>query len=205
MLSDGMLLLAMLACLAVDNPNPWQAAGQKDAIHVWARDVPNSAIRELRAEGVIALPPERLWEVVTDTSHYMEFMPYVEEARRMGQAEGGGHYEYQRLAPPLVKKRDYIIKTQSNIDAEAGTWTHAWAAAADRGPPPRADAVRVTVVDGSWTLKRLDADHTHVTYRLFTDPGGAVPRWVANRANSQSIPDLMDAVARRAKDPNYRR
>ena len=60
MLSDGMLLLAMLACLAVDNPNPWQAAGQKDAIHVWTREVPDSSIRELRAEGVIALPPERL-------------------------------------------------------------------------------------------------------------------------------------------------
>lgn len=197
--------LMLLAPLPAGNPNPWRQAAEKKDITVYTREVPDSPIRELKAESVMALSAERVWAVVTDTAHYTEFMPYVEEARRITSDSDVVHYEYQRINPPLVKKRDYVIKTWSEADAAQGLWVHSWQTVPEVGPVPTDDAIRVTTVDGSWTLRRLDAVHTHVTYRLFTDPGGALPRWIANKANSQSVPDLMTAVRRRAEDPTYTR
>lgn len=199
------LVLTLLWAIPQANLNPWQQASQRDDVAVFTREVQDSPLRELKAESVMPFGAETLWQVIVDTAHYADFMPYMEEARRITSDTDSVHYEYQRLNLPLVKKRDYVIKTTSEPDGGDGVWVHRWQSAPDIGPAPTKDAVRLTRVDGSWTLRRLDADHTHVTYQLYTDPGGSLPRWIANRANSQGVPDLMMAVRKRAQNPQYRR
>lgn len=199
------LLCTLLSVLPHDNINPWQRTAQRDDIVVYTREVPDSPLRELKAESIMAIEPQRVWAVIVDTAHYAEFMPYMEEAHRITSDDALTHYEYQRINPPLVKKRDYVLKTVSEPDDDAGLWVHRWQAVTNIGPKATGDAIRVPHVDGSWTLRRLDHGHTHVTYQLLTDPGGALPRWIANRANSQSVPDLLTAVRKRAQDASYKR
>lgn len=194
------LFLTMLWAAPQGEGHLWQQSVQHGDISVSSRKVADSEIHELKAESVMPLAAEQIWQVILDTEHYAEFMPYVQKARRITSDTEAIHYEYQCLHPPLVKKRDYVIKTTSEPDAAAGLWVHRFESAPNIGPAPTDEAIRVTKVEGSWTLRRLDAQHTHVTYRLFTDPGGSVPRWIANRANSRSIPELLEAVRKRAQN-----
>ncbi len=196
------LALNILAVPA--NTNPWDEVKNADGLRVWARDVPGSNIREVKAETDVAVAPERVWEVLADIEHYTEFMPYVLEARVLAPHETG-HFEYQRIDPPLVDQRDYTLRVTRTANPALGEWRHSWVPANDRGPAAKNGVVRVTIAEGYWQLNRIDATHTKVTYWLYTDPGGSIPAFVANKANTTSVPDLLGAVKHRALNPAWRR
>ena len=74
------------------------------------------------------------------------------------------------------------------------TWT-----VSTEGPAESDKAVRLKVNDGSWTLEPLDGGkRTRATYYLYTDPGGSIPSWIANKANTMALPDLFEAIRKRA-------
>jgi hypothetical protein len=197
--------LWLLLLTALPNPNPWQAIKDSDGVQVWARAVPDSPVREVKAQSVIEAPVSRVWYVLGDLEHYTEFMPYVEEARVLSSAGADARYEYLRLDPPLVSKRDYVLKTTLEINEQTGVYVRRFQAISDRGPPPQDGTVRLNLVDGSWTLERIDATHTLATYWLHTDPGGSLPAWITNKANNTSVPDLLAAVRQRSLNPAWKR
>ena len=53
--------------------------------------------------------------------------------------------------------------------------------------------------------RTLTAGRLTPSRRLHPAPGGMLPKWLANRANIDSVPALLQAVKRRAVDPNYHR
>jgi hypothetical protein len=183
----------------------WEKANEDEGVTIWSRDVGNERVREVKAETVINLPAKRIWEVVRDVENFPEFMPYVLEAQIIKVVDEKNWYQYQRLDPPLVDMRDYVLKvTTENKPAEA-TYYLRWKADNGFGPQPREDSVRLKLCDGSWTLKALGPNRTHLTYWLYTDPGGSIPGWIARKANTVSLPDLMSAVRNRASDPTWKR
>jgi len=42
---------------------------------------------------------------------------------------------------------------------------------------------------------------TRATYALFTDPGGSIPSFIANKANTTALPDLFAAVRKLSAAP----
>ena len=59
--------------------------------------------------------------------------------------------------------------------------------------------VRVKVNTGSWLLEpREEGKKTFVTYSLLTDPGGSLPKFVADKANKKAVPDVIRAVRKNA-------
>jgi hypothetical protein len=201
-----LLLLPTLAAAAPVNPNAWEEVKNSDGIRVIARDVPGSNIRELQAEAVVAATAETIWAVVSDVPHYTEFMPYViETALVPGDAGPNGRYEYQLIDPPLVDKRDYTLKVVSEEKPAEGKYRRDWVPANDKGPGLKDSVVRVTICEGFWQVERLTDKTARVTYWLYTDPGGNIPAWMANKANTTSVPDLMRAVRSRSLNPKWRR
>jgi len=197
--------LAIAALFAPGNPNPWQQVKNDDGMVVWAREVPGSSIREVKAETTVDVRAERVWEVLSDVAKYVEFMPYLVETRILGPAGERARYEYQLIDPPLVDRRDYTLRVSFEEQPETGVFRRAWTPANDKGPPAKDGVVRVAVCEGSWTVERKGAEQARVVYWLYTDPGGAIPNWVANRANATSVPDLLRAVRQRSLNPQWRR
>jgi hypothetical protein len=202
MMSIWPLLFALP--LAPPNPNSWEQALDSDEIQVWVRDVPGARVREVRAEAVMPSAARRVFDVLEDVEHYLEFMPYMVEAKKIAPA-AGGHYEYQRIDPPVVDMRDYTIHVKLTVDGDNGLYQRAWSLANDKGPPAREDAIRVAVNEGVWTVERVTDSSARLSYYLYTDPGGSIPAWLANRANTESIPDLFAAIRQRAKDPRWKK
>ncbi len=205
MLTSALVLTALLAADdGSNNPNRWEEISSNEGLTIWTRDIPGARVREVRAQSVVAAPPKRVWEVLSDLEHYTEFMPYVEETIKVTSLEGG-HIEYQRIDPPLVDRRDYTLKVSLVVDEAKGTYRREWVEANDKGPPVREGTVRVAINRGAWTVEALPDGKSRLSYYLYTDPGGSLPAWIANKANTKSVPDLMSAVKNRSLDQSWRR
>ena len=161
---------------------------------VWAREKPGSDVREVKAIGEIDAPPERVYDVITDFEHYADFMPYVEDAKVVRRTDELC-VSWAVMNAPLVSRRDWVVAVKLDPTTKAGTsWT-----VSSEGPAPSDRAVRLRVNDGSWKLEPLDGGkRTRATYYLYTDPGGSIPTWIANKANSMALPDLFEAIRKRA-------
>jgi ribosome-associated toxin RatA of RatAB toxin-antitoxin module len=160
---------------------------------VWVREKPGSDVREVRAVGEIDAPPEKVYDVITDFEHYAEFMPYLEDGKVISRTQDEV-VTWAIMNAPMVSRRDWVVRVKLDPAKKAGTtWT-----VATEGPPPTDKAVRLKINDGSWKLEALDGGkRTRATYYLYTDPGGSIPTWIANKANTMALPDLFEAIRKR--------
>lgn len=199
MISCGLVAL----CLVAPGEPAWEPVKDADGVRVFARAVGSGGVREVKAETVVATPPPRVLAVLEDVEHYVDFMPYMSEARVLRRF-AGGHIEYQHIDPPFVDERDYALEVRITTDAD-GTLRRRWTEANGEAPPPVEGRVRVPINRGSWTLAPLPGGRTAITYHVHSDPGGSLPAWLVNKANTTSIPDLLVAVRQRAIDPTWKR
>lgn len=198
-------LLALLAVLATPDPAAgpgWREVARKGGVTVAARARKDARVPELRAVGLIDAPPHAVWRALRDYAAYPRVMPYTQEARVVrNEAQGRVLYVYSLVNAPLVSKRDYVVRTEDVSDWRAGKGYLAlrWRAANDV-VPERKDVVRVRLNDGYWRFEPRDAGRrTYATYYLFTDPGGAIPAWMVDKANHSTLPDVFRALEKAAR------
>jgi hypothetical protein len=149
---------------------------------------------------VIKAPVASVWKVLIDFSKYTKFMPYLERGEVI-KNEGNYRWQYCRVNAPIVSKRDYTLK----YDLSAAPNRLDWVADNASGPKEKKKYVRVKLAKGSWILSpAAGGKHTKVIYQLLTSPGGSIPFWVANMANKRAVPDIVRAVRKRVKRPQYK-
>jgi len=56
---------------------------------------------------------------------------------------------------------------------------------------------------GSWILEEYGQGKTLAIYVVCTDPGGSLPKWALNMATKFSLPEIIDRVRQRVKNPKY--
>ena len=193
------LLLVPLLILGVDEPR-WEMAADSDGVKVYGRKRGDSDVREMKAIGLINAPPADVWKAVRDYDNYPKTMPYVEDGKVLSR-EGGDKVTvlYSKLNTPLVDRRDYIIRLvdESNWQDGKGFMKVTWTVVNDmddKVPVPK-DVVRVRVNEGYWLLEpREDGKKTFATYYVFTDPGGSIPNFIINKANTLAVPRVFEAI-----------
>ena len=135
-------LCALLAIPAAAAEDGWVKASEENGITIFTREKAGTAIKELKAVGVVDAPPHVCMNVVLDVEHFKDFMPYTKESLVVAREGSRVLYSYQYLSLPLISDRDYTLKVVDvTPDAAPGqapayykkTWTQANA----RGPRPR--------------------------------------------------------------------
>lgn len=195
----GHLAFALAAALlsAQDAGPGWEKKAEGQGVTIYSRAHPGSDVKEIRAVGEVDAPPLAVLRVVSDFSRYKDVMPYTEESKVLLREDGGKvvHF-YTVINAPFVSRRDYSLRVVDESDWKGGQgflkvhWT-----LSDKGPAPKNGNVRVKVNEGGWLLEPLDGGkRTRATYLLFTDPGGTLPTWIINKANSSAIPDIFAAL-----------
>lgn len=181
----------------------WKLASRGSQIEIYSRPRPGSAISEIKAIGEIAAPPFAVQNVLDDRPSYPRFMPYVVECKLLSNGNEP-LVVYQHLAPPIVSARDYTIRIFRETSERPGGTQFAtrWESANALGPAERPGIVRVKINEGSWRLEPAPGG-THATYCLFTDSGGALPGFIANKANQIAVGKLFEAIRKQVKDPKY--
>ncbi len=193
------LLLLSLVFLAA-NELHWELAADVDSIKIFARQHPGAEVREVKAFSLVDATPHEIWGVIRDYDNYAKTMPYTVEAKVLSKNQGGKLiYLYSRLEMPLVNSRDYIIEIadESAWKDGAGFLKISWTAAngMDALMPLQGSTVRVRINEGYWLLEpREDGRKTLATYYVYTSPGGSIPSWIANKANSIAVPKVFQAI-----------
>ena len=190
--------LSLLVLLTGAAEPAWQQVTRDDGIIVQARTPEGGSVSEVKATALVDAPPQAVWRVIRDYDHYTKTMPYTEESRVLASEQDGKVIVFYCLVnAPLVDKRDFIIRIVDESDWKDGQGflKTAWTVTTQGAPPEREGVVRVKLNNGYWLLEpREEGKKTFVTYYLYTDPGGSVPKWIADRANKTSVPDVLRAV-----------
>ncbi len=188
------------------NPSEgWKLATQSKGIAIHTRPHPGSPLKEFRAVGEIDAPSGAVHAVIDDLENYPSFMPYTAECRLI-KRESDSIITYQRLSPKICADRDYTLRVQQRSwPAAAGglVYLNWWEPANELGPAEKPGVVRVNVCDGGWLLEPNGADKTRATYSVYTDTGGLIPAFVANRVSQIGIGRLFEAVRKQVKEPKY--
>jgi len=199
-------LIGLTATAASAQEAKWELKAETNGVKVFTRPRQGSGVKEIRSVGEIDAPPHAVLAVLGDYENYKEIMPYTDVSRVVEvEQEGKVKHFYTVVNAPLVSKRDYTLRIEDVSDWRDGKGflkTH-WVPS-DKGPPPNDDHVRVKINEGSWTLEPLEnGTKTPATSDLYTDPGGSLPNWVINKANSSAIPDVFGALRKFSKQPKY--
>lgn len=195
--------VAILILAADPGGTGWKEAAKEDGVTIYARDKEGSNIREMKAQGLIDAAPTEVWKALRDYPNYTKTMPYTEVSKVIateGEKDANGAkvtYFYSVVNAPVVDRRDYVIRLvdESNWKDGKGFLKVTWSAVDRKDVPEKSDYVRVKINDGMWLLEpREDGKKTFATYYVYTDPGGSVPNWIANRANSTAVPNVFKAI-----------
>ncbi len=197
---------------------PWKRATETgDGIIVDSRQDPKAGIGEIRAQTTLDFPPEVLMKVILDLENYRNFMPYMKTSKVL-KRQGDQIWQYCQVDAPVVSMRDYTLKfkvlnpphrtaaeVKSGKAAKAKRWKLSWQADNGAGPKKNDKYVRVELANGSWTFNpAAGGKKSEVWYRLLTHPGGSIPNWLANKANTRAVPDVIRALRKQAKKAKYR-
>jgi ribosome-associated toxin RatA of RatAB toxin-antitoxin module len=194
-------------------------------IIVHSGKVPDSAARRGEATGVVAAPPEKVWEVVTDANHFPEFLPKMiksrlvrfEELKRILQERPFSAAAVEAIlgsGPPpdlahfRVPGRKYLGYHYGHLEVP---WPlrDRWYIVRVQWDESEAARRRYTCswslmignlreYRGEWKVEPFGDWQTQLTYRVVTDPGGFVPKSIVEEFTAQTLPQIIAGVRRRA-------
>jgi hypothetical protein len=202
------VLLLALGTATPDAGLPWHQVSQTQNLTVWARDVPGSQVKELKAAGLVDARPAAVFAVLHDLGRFSETMPYTKVSRVL-EADPAGRvtYLYSVIEAPVIANRDYTLKVTAEKapSPDDPTAKIVWETANGhpKAPPPQQGLVRLGTVNGSWELKPFSIDRTFAVYHVYSDPGGALPAFVVNQVNSDAVGAVYDALRTWAKRAPY--
>jgi len=189
---------------SVDPNEGWKVTSGSKDVALYSRARAGSRLKEFRAIGSIDAPTDAVHAVIDDFEDYARFMPYTVECRLL-KREADSIITYQRLSPKICEDRDYTLRVRKKSwpGPEGFTYLNQWEPANNLGPAEKKGIVRVKICDGSWLLEPDGAIKTRATYSIYTDTGGMIPAFIANRASGIGISKLFEAVRKQAKNPKY--
>jgi hypothetical protein len=189
---------------SVDAKEGWTLAARSKDVAIYSRAHGDSGLKEFRAIGLIDAPTLAVHSVIDDFGNYPCFMPYTAECRLI-KREGDSLISYQRLSPKICADRDYTLRVweKSWPGPEGLTYLNQWEPANALGPAEKKGVVRVKICEGGWLLEPDGVDKTRATYSVYTDSGGMIPAFIANRASRIGISKLFEAVRKQVKNPRY--
>jgi Polyketide cyclase / dehydrase and lipid transport len=182
----------------------WKLAARDKNVAIYSRLRPGSPIKEFKAIGAIDAPTSAVCAVIDDFQNYPKFMPSVTECRLIGR-DGDSLVGYQRLSPKICADRDYTLRVwkKSWPAPDGPVFMTYWSPANDLGPPEKKGVVRVKICEGQWLLEPDGATITRATYLIYSDTGGVIPSFIANRVSLTGIGRLFAAIRKQVKDPKY--
>jgi len=197
------------------------AAGE---IIVSTKAVPGKSLQCAEMMGVIDALPETVWEVISDVNNFKKFMPRTRNSmavapekipmilqKRPTRAEevekllglipadpasyrvpGGSYtvYFYSDLDFPWpCNNRWYIIKgVKDETRAAQHCYHSSWSLVTGN----------LKENSGEWILEPFGPTKTKAIYRLCTDPGGAIPKFLIKQGTCGTMPQIIKAVRKRA-------
>jgi ribosome-associated toxin RatA of RatAB toxin-antitoxin module len=196
------MLLCLVCAVGRADENPWETQ-RTEPFLIRTRTKAGTGLKEVWAEADLKATVLDIQDALIDVTKYPQFMPYMTESRFLGEREAdGARYTYSKHDIPVLSARDVVHKSYVDRDARTdpeGVFENHWFAEPKK-IPERSSVVRLKTSEGSWKVSpSADGKSSHVLYRVCVDPGGAVPNFIANRANASGLSDTFKNIEREAQ------
>lgn len=146
----------------------------EDGVEVSWRPVPGSGFSELRFVGESAGDVETLCTKAFGTGKFDPDEPHL-VSRALISDTGDERVTWDEIAPPMVSRRDYVMRSVRT--RTAGKCRIDFAAFDDPAHPARDGVVRLSALRGSFTFEAVGA-RVRVEHRVHMDPGGLLAPFV---------------------------
>lgn len=191
------------ACLlvwgVVASASEWEKVSDKAGVLIERRAIPGTHFFEVRATVQSSLPPGAIFDTLWNHREYPQFIPHLKRLDLLSDTDDE-HLVYEQVAVPLARDRDYTVRLRKQVDAAAQRYGIRFETANDAGPPPDGGHVRVSKIEGGWSIKLgADGKGSVVRYDVQTEPGGTIPAFVTNLAQREAVAALVHAVLKRAQ------
>ena len=185
----------MLALQAAAAEGDWEPAGTNKGTTLAFRDNRILDAREVRGTSELPFAIEAIAPVVCDFRNYTKLLPDVREANLIDGTISADYEIYLLYAPRflVVAARDVVLRVRTDAGSAelAGcSWSESEGHAARRK-----GTVRMPLLRGSWTIERLGAQRSRVTYQVAARPGGRIPAWLVRRGAVGALPDVISRLA----------
>ncbi len=197
----AIVALAWLPAVARADSSPdWHFDGVYDGVRVDRREVPSSSFDELRLSIVSSEDLQRLCDAV--------YPP-----RLSGKPDRGikkqvllretptERWTYEQVSVPVFADRDYVVHATLEQPASSGHCAVGFQTEQDPAHPPVPGFVRIPVLRGHWDIFPVAPGKLSVQYRLFSEPGGGVPAFLARGGQRSAAIDFMKTILARADLP----
>ena len=160
---------------------PWTLAKDAEGIKVFTRSVPGSAANEFKGIAEIDAPIEVIEEVFKDIPSFTQWYGFCKEIKLLKHDSPNHRVMYfvlKTMGP--VKDRDLVMEAFDKFDKQSGKFTIAIKALKEELVPIQDKYVRMTDLNATYSMDRINKDQTHVVYTVKADPAGYIPAFISN-------------------------
>jgi hypothetical protein len=175
------LVFFVFSSMGLQAEEPWKLAKDAEGIKVFTRSVPGSSANEFKGIAEIDAPIEVIVEVFKDIPSFTKWYGFCKEIKLLKHDPENHRVMYfvlKTMGP--VKDRDLVMEAFDKFDKQSGKYTIAINALKEELVPIQDKYVRMTDLNATYSMNRLDQDRTHVVYTVKADPAGYIPAFIAN-------------------------
>ena len=168
----------LLTVLLSSSLSAWDLSKDADGVKVYTRSVEGSPLKEFKAEVFIQdATLDQMESIMKDASNYPEWFADCSMAKILKRISESEWYSYYVTDVPWpFKDRDMATLFQMDKQPQSIVMKL-------EGQPEFIDEVdgyvRIPQIEGDWTFDK-EPSGIMVTYQVHADPGGGIPKWLAN-------------------------
>lgn len=182
----------------------WEVTGNKDGVESFRREIPGSAIIDLKGIGTIDQP---LWKVAAsllDTARAHEWVDSLEKSSVARIIDRNTYIEYNHVRTPFfMKDRDFVSLVKISVDRNKKTFSLSYEPTEEEGLGKK-NHILGEINPGFFQLTALDKEHTLLSGEVHCDPKGAIPKWLVNFFQSDWAHDTIVALRSQAAKSDVR-
>ena len=202
------VLLSFLVAMpaVVMAASDWKLAIQKNGIDVSTRPVKGSDFDEFMGSADIDASIDVVVAVLKDIPAATQWMADCKENREIRKIDEYTSVQFNiTKAPWPVSDREALCIVTEKKDEKTGTITFEFHQTDDPSVPIGKGNVRMPEISGQWVLTPINQDHTKVIYTVKSNPGGSLPKSLANM-KSKDIPyNTLMGMKMMVKKDKYRK
>ncbi len=179
----------------------WSELSDSDGIHTFQWLKEDGGTVAFKGTTVLDVPIWVVASVVTDQTRFKEWIPRLEEFKRLEVRTPVHKFNYMHISTPFViQDRDLIVEQHTKFNEKTRSISFI-TRSADHPSAPQTQYVRsklfLSVIE---LTPSADLKSTDVLFFAHVDPMGTVPKWVTNLFSRgyprQSLEELREQVHR---------
>jgi len=200
--------------LSLNSNDGWTDIKEIDnLVSLSTKNLGESQLYAIKVEQTIDIKPAQVIDVIMDVNNYNSFLSNAESFKSKVVTQSDNNligYQYIKVDLPFFDDREYYFKMSREHIIEQDTttmcfWVLREPVKKDTNRNVKTSAIYLEYGAGIWKSEQISLGSYNISYRLYMDPGGSIPSFIARIINETSIVGLFQDVLNEASRKQNKR